>query len=208
MTSMVNCANVDRDEDKSFLAQNNPIPDTGNLKSGRYGDVSLAVSGDTVTGVYEYYDKWDKDAKQFKDVSVFYFFGRLVNGQCSINASWPGDEILSGLISYSSILTLTLNDQPNGYAAVDFIDAGYKSSSTGKKDWRWISVVKSDKSYLYKEPNSEKTKVYIVAEDVVKILEVVPGWCRIEYSSPGNPGKVFIGWLRSDDLYSLDPNNW
>ena len=61
--------------------------------SGVYKDISIAIdsSNHLVTGVYEYYDKWDDHYKEFLDVNVFFFTGAITGGDVvSIRASWPG----------------------------------------------------------------------------------------------------------------------
>lgn len=208
LLSALNCANIEKSKHHiPSVASSNPQTIT-KLASGKYGNVSIAVTGDTVTGVYEYYDKWDETAKQFLDINVFYFYGRLSNGQFPIKAGWPGDDLLSGSITYENGIKLRLEDQPNGYAAVDFVGAGYKSANTSIKNWIGIGVVKSEKSYLFKQPAIEKTKIYLVSEDVVKVVERMQGWSHIEYNPPAKPGKVFTGWIKDSDLYNADPGKW
>lgn len=205
----INCDNVeDRKSDVVSPIKNNDQRIVPRLTSGKYGNVSIAVSGDTVTGVYEYYDKWNATAKQFTDINVFYFYGHLGKNQFQVKAGWPGDDLITGTITYGTGIKIKLEDQPDGYAAVDFVGTGYQAASTAVKNWIRIGIIKSEKAYLYKSPEGEKTKVYMVKEDVVKIVERAQGWYRVEYNPPANSGKIFTGWIKNDDLYDLDPVKW
>jgi hypothetical protein len=204
----MNCANSEKGKPDVSSIESNIQQKIAKLTSGKYGDVSIAVNGDTVTGVYEYYDKWNQSAKQFTDINVFYFYGRLSNGQFPIKVSWPGEDVMSGTITHGVGIKLNLEDQPNGYAAVDFVSVGYQATNTAIKNWIGIGLIKSEKSYLYKLPTIEKTRIYMVKEDVVKIVEKAQGWSRVEYNPPSNPGKVFTGWIIDSDLYNQDPGKW
>jgi hypothetical protein len=203
----LNCANIEKGK-KEVYSEEDDNRQTTKLESGKYGDVSIAVSGDTVTGVYEYYDKWNESAKQFTDVNVFYFFGRLSNGKIAIKSGWPGEELISGLITYDGGIRLALKDQPNGYAAVDFEGEGYKFEKTANRKWQRIGIIRADKAYLHQAPSLEKTRIFVVANDVVKIIEKVQGWSRVEYSPLTNSSKIFTGWIQDSDLYSIDPDKW
>ena len=207
--STLDCANIEKGKHDGRSQPSSNHKRLAKIKSGKYGDVSIGISGDTITGVYEYYDKWNLTANQFTDINVFYFFGRLNNNnQITIKAGWPGDDLISGSITYEDGFTLTLEDQPNGYAAVDFVSEGYKALNTLNKNWKRIAIIKSKKSFLYSAPSLERTKVYLISEDIVKILDNFNGWSRIEYNPPANQGKTFTGWIHDSDLYNCDPNKW
>lgn len=104
------------------------------LSSGRFGDVSLANYGDTVTGIYEYYDKWDEKTKSYLDLNLIYFFGLFKNNNTLIQAGWPGNPISTGELKFSDQFTIKLKDQPDGYAAVDFVISGYFSKRTSSEN--------------------------------------------------------------------------
>ena len=178
-------------------------------KSGVYGDVSIALDFDTISGVYEYYDKWDEASKQFMDVNVFYFFGIINNDSALIKAAWPGNDLITGVYTFEDSIKILLKDQPYGYAAFDFTRKGYSSKLTRKTDWKQVRIVNASKSYLHKMPDAtQKTEVYVVSEDIVKIIEKKSDWVLIEFNPITTPSKKYVGWISNKDLYPLDPATW
>ena len=52
--------------------------------SGKYDDISIAISGKEITGVYEYYDNGSEQDKEFSAINVFYFTGNFINDTTGI----------------------------------------------------------------------------------------------------------------------------
>ncbi|MDH2435827.1 hypothetical protein QCD60_25180 [Pokkaliibacter sp. MBI-7] len=55
-----------------------------------------------------------------------------------------------------------------------------------------------DRSYLRKKPNENKSKVYVVKNDVVELLKYENGWLYVSYKSSN--GKIYQGWIKIDDI--------
>jgi hypothetical protein len=180
------------------------------IVSGVYGDVSISFDSgrNLVTGVYEYYDKWNPKYKDFTDINVFYFFGQFEGDSIvKIKAGWPGiSQRLFGKIIFSgnSSIRISLNDQPYGYNAVNFrkLD-GVEFNFSYKKDWKEIRMVKNQRAHLFDLPDSAWIrKGYLVKDDIVKILSFSnKGWAEIEYSSPGMSDNVRHSWIRKEVLF-------
>ncbi|MDI3319191.1 hypothetical protein [Pinibacter soli] len=191
----------------------------GDLVSGSYGDISLAFGKDNVlTGVYEYYDNWDENSKEYANINVFYFYGEKSGDSVFvIHAGWPGnDQSLSGKLVYGNVapnpyIKVILNDQPNGYNDVDFTDsAGVKTSLTKSKKWIEVRLVKSVKARVYNSADSSTIrKGYLVKNDVLKLISKQDdGWDQVEYNPKGNDNKSSIFWIKEDDLYNVDSSKW
>lgn len=183
------------------------------IKSGRYGDVSIAIDSlSNLTGVYEFYNAWDESFQEYLQINVFYFYGNLENGNNKITAGWPGieDKIDGQFFSINDKIYLQLNEMPYGYAAVDFVtDSGYSAFLDSEKEWNQIRIIKSLKTFLYKIPDSTiSTKAYLIKDDIVKVLaEGKNNWLKIEYNSASNR-KSSVGWINKNSLYSSDPISW
>ncbi len=182
------------------------------LKPGRYGDLSVAVDTlNNVTGVYEFYNAWDEQYKEYMQVNVFYFAGVLKGNIVDIKTAWPtSEQRLSGklLISNDSV-RLSLNEMPDGYASVDFVK-GFSNKISEPKYWKQIRIVKLPKVRLFNSPDSSQPrKGYLIANDVVKVLSVEnKNWLKIEFSSKGDTKNLIYGWIQEDALYGIDPENW
>lgn len=178
------------------------------LAPGFYSDLSIAVKDSLITGVYEYYDGWDARYKSFVQSSQCYFVGVLKAGSNTVlvKAGWPFNESTHGVIklSNSTSLCLSLNDQPVGYGAVDFVDTGYCSQLNSAKEWVQIRIVKSKKAALYSTPDSSsRKKGYLVNEDIVRVSSINGNWLNIEYYDLTNRNNVKSYWVREEDLYGI-----
>ena len=149
------------------------------LYSGKYGDISIAINGKLVTGVYEFYDNWSEKDKEFLNANVFYFSGKftndstvLINTLCS-----SCKQILAGTVIFrakgAQILRIKLSDQPLGYNDVDFTqEKGVEMKLLEKHNWSEIRFVKVKKTILYDKPDDVTArKSYLVKNDFVKILQ-------------------------------------
>ena len=179
----------------------------GNTYSGEYSDIHIAIdSNKNISGVYEYYDAWDNKIKEFRDINLFYFVGRLEGNQADIITSWPkSDQIIKGKIIFidsigCNFVKVILANEPEGYAAVDFTDGSYCVKQSLQAPWKEIKLIKSNKAVFYSEPDINKvTKIYVVKNDIVKIIERKNGWLKVEYKSPVN-SKKFIGWINVNNV--------
>jgi hypothetical protein len=166
---------------------------------GKYNDVSLAVNIDSVTGVYQYYDKWNQKQKEFTDINVFYFSGNFVcDSVAIIKAGWAGQSMTGKIVfSADSSITMFLSDQPDGYNAVDF--ASRKGVNMGlKKKMPWLRIeIIDEKQRLFNAPDSSSIrKGYLVKDDVIKVLSTKNKyWKEINYSDIGDLGRNEHYWI-------------
>lgn len=196
----------------SAISQNGINDNQPLIPSGKYGFIDLAFNGTIVSGAYQFYDKWDTKANEFRDINKFYFYGEKRNGnQYRIIGGHPNDVFFCGLIILDSIkrtITLVLSDQPNGYANDDFTE-GYSVKSDSKKEWIQIRIVKSLKANFYTEASiNQKKKAYLVRGDYVNVLKYSDGFVLVEYYRPNTNKPLITGWLNENDLYSLNPLDW
>jgi len=190
-----------------------------NFPSGIYEDISLAhdTITKTVTGVYQYYDNWNEHFREYLDVNVFYFSGKEVESDTiNVKAFWPdNDEKIQGRLIIgtkhdSGYLQLHLNKQPLGYNDVDFTKAsGVLMKFEKPRKWFEIRIIKSAIAKIYSLPDSLAVrKGYLIRKDVVKLLSKKNGWCYIEYNPKNDNTKSAQYWLREEDLFSINVDNW
>ena len=183
--------------------------DTDRCISGIYGDISIAVNanGKKISGVYQYYDKWNKKYKSFTDINTFFFTGSFdTDTSVSIIAGWPKIQKIRGKIIFTNnkSIIVFLDQQPDGYNDVNFKSKlGVSMNFKQKKDWLEINLIKSQKAKLFNEADSSTArKGYLVKEDVVKTISLIKnGWVKIEYCQPGFLDQITRGWIRREVLY-------
>lgn len=182
------------------------------LKPGTYGDLSVAVNNNLITGIYEYYDKWDESYKEFSNINVFYFSGELINNKVIITGGMPGIDNFSGILQVnpdSSIVRIILDNQPSGYANLDFEENGYSSMLTEEKTWKEIRIVKSERAYFYNSSLlGNKLDTYVIKNDFVKVLEKKSDYCYVEFYHPYDKLKITNGWIKESDLFNYNPKKW
>jgi hypothetical protein len=168
---------------------------------GMYNEISLAIDNHTITGTYQYYDKWNEKLKEFIDINVFYFQGSFVSDSMAIiTAGWPGVQKLTGKLIFSkdSSVTIFLSEQPYGYNDVDF--SSKRGVTKGiRKTMPWHKIVLlSDKTRFFNAPDSSSIrKGYLVKGDIVKVLQTInANWEEIDYSSPIALDKNTRYWIR------------
>jgi hypothetical protein len=179
------------------------------------GDITIAVNGGVLTGAYEYYDNWDDQFKEYRDINVFYIYGSSSDGvNYKINTIWPGDkEGILGTVSFigNKKIKIILNSQPLGYASFDFHGNttknifSLKASSMGTE----VRLIKQAKAPLYNYDGKTfiKRKGYLVKSNIVMLLSTNNGYSKILYHSPPT-GKTAVYWLSITDLYDANPALW
>lgn len=183
--------------------------------SGVYGidycDLFLIFKNNSVKGYYFYFDGWDEKSKQYEQQCIFSFKSdeKLNDSTYTIIANnynnvLHGKLILTKLKTGMPKINLSLEEQPDGYAAYDFED-GYNSALMKKKDWVDLAVVNKEKVYFYNSPNeSDKSTEYIVENEIVAIIsDVNSNWFKIEYITPSDTDKSFVNYIKKEDLRIL-----
>ena len=203
---LASCNNGPKSNSKTSVVEVNSSKNTYDLVSGKYGNISIAIDGKSVTGAYEYYDRWDKKYKAFTDINVFYFSGEFINDSTVTISTAPSftEHALKGIIIFgSNKLMIKLDEQPPEYSDVNFTqDSGVEMTLKQAEPWIQVRFVKAKKARLYNEPDEATIKKgYFVEEDIVKVLQRAPNdFVKIEYSNPATPGKDQIYWIKEADL--------
>ena len=117
--------------------------------------------------------------------------------------SWAiNDNLPAGLPSKT--LSLFFNMEPDFYKKVDEIpDYVLISLKKNKEDWeKYLNflghkmlIIRQMKSFIYSLPD-KKTKIYLLKNDEVEILEEKDNWLKIRYY--GN--KTIEGWIKKSDV--------
>jgi hypothetical protein len=182
--------------------------------SGRYGDLSVAVDSlSQITGVYEFYNAWDDQYKEYMQINVFYFNGKLNGNIASIKTAWPtSEQKLSGKLTVKDdSVKLLLNEMPDGYAAIDFTKGdGFSHKITEPQKWKQIRVVKVSKAKLFNSPDSSHPrKGYLIQNDIVKVVFIENnGWLKIEFDKPNKRDNSLQAWINENQLFDIDPEKW
>jgi hypothetical protein len=185
-----------------LFSANQPRPAKIKANSGMYGkynEFSLAVYNDSVTGAYQYYDKWNEKNKEFTDINVFYFQGRIVSdSMASINAGWLGQTMTGKIIfSRDSSITVFLSDEPEGYNTVSFTSKkGVTMKLKKGMVWKKIDVIR-EKTRLFDAPDSSSIrKGYLIKNDIIKVRSKKNNWEEIDYSNTGDLERNDRYWIR------------
>jgi hypothetical protein len=131
------------------------------VDGGFYSEFSLAMdSTGLLTGVYEYYDRWDEGAKEFLDINLLYFAGHVgLDSVALINGGWPdSDQHLKGRLKFFRAgdrgeFEINLDNEPNGYNDVSFRKGVVRALDIPKK-WIEVRIVKVSKAHLFDQPDS------------------------------------------------------
>ncbi|QEC76509.1 hypothetical protein [Mucilaginibacter ginsenosidivorax] len=179
------------------------------------GDITININGGVLTGVYEYYDNWDDQFKEYRNINVFYIYGTSSDGvNYKINTIWPGDsEGISGILSFTGNkkIKIILNSQPLGYASFDFTANTVKNifSLKASSTATGIRLIKPAKAPLYNYDGKAfiKRNGYLIKGNIVTLLSTNNEFAQISYHSP-TTDKNAIYWLNTIDLYDANPALW
>jgi len=190
-------------------------------KSGVYssvdrGQITISINNGVLTGVYEYYDKWNENYKEYMDINIVYIYGYNSNGlNYKITSISPGNnEIINGVCDFTNdykTLRIVLKDQPPGYASFDFTkdtkDNLFSLKSSNK--FSGVRIVKSKKTALYDYDGQTfiKRKAYLVKGDIVTLLDSLKEYSKISYHS-FSTDKTNMYWINHEDLYEANPELW
>ncbi len=101
------------------------------------------------------------------------------------------DWLYNGLPSYVPPKNFTLkNGLPNEFQR--------------NGSWQAVKVIRSERSYFYKQPNSaNRGKAYLIAGDLIYIYDETPGWYYAEYQGEQ---KTIRGWIeKTDVIQTVEP---
>mgnify|MGYP003467277649 CR=1 FL=1 len=170
------------------------------FKAGQYEFVKMAVTPDNrVEGYYH-----EVMGEGVSRTCKFFFEGAIdPDGYTYVN-TWL-DTNIEGVIDnqIDSLFIELANDHP-GCSSVTAGEAKYglNLSLLENKPWIGLGVIKEAKVYLNLAPIAgTESKVYIVKDDVISIIDVKDDYTSIEYINNNN--KSFKGWIKNSSYSSI-----
>ncbi len=189
---------------------------TGGIYSSDKGTITIAINKGVLTGVYEYYDKWNEKYHEYTDINVFYIYGNSSdNIHYKISTGWPDDDqpVKGDIVFLDNFdkLDIRLLKQTEGYAILDFTTATNDNIFPLKtrKLFKEIRIVKSSKAILcdYEHGIFTNKKAYLVNGNVVSIIDTVGEHIKVDYHSPVTD-KSILYWMSKKDLFDANPKFW
>lgn len=169
--------------------------------SGQYGFLNIAIDSTKLTGCYAYYSNYSDEYKEYLNICTFVFKGEITDSVVAITSleyDEPGNGTLT--LKPNNVIEIKLSEQPNGYGAYDF-ESGYTDSLSEKTNWRRITSIIVEKSFLYSKPDStEKKRRYLIMGNIVNVGKTKNGWLEITYFPP-NSVKPIRGWIKDEDVF-------
>lgn len=166
-----------------------------NFKAGQYEFVKMAVTPDNrVEGYYN-----EVMGEGVTRTCTFFFEGTIVPDEATYIKTWSDTSKIDGVIDnqLDSLFMEVADDHP-GCSSVGASQAKYglNFSLLEKKPWIGLGVITEAKVYLNLTPiDGTETKIYIVKDDVISIIEVKDDYTSIEYINDDN--KSFKGWIKT-----------
>lgn len=168
--------------------------------SGRYEQLTLAVTGNTVSGVFSEgrVGNGSEAAPQF--TCIFLLRGTLSNGRGQVRTWYPGEQPIKGSLAFSGQeASLMLQENHGGClnTSGDMVDRPFKAD-LGKpaKGWTGVALVTARRAVLRPSPGAAAKAPYVVDGDAVGVLERRAGWLRVAYAGE----KTVTGWLRAGEV--------
>ena len=198
---------VSIDGKKQDLQQQTSQNITFNIKDlnfDGYKDIAISSGDVGYGGVNNYKDYFFYDPSQ----KLFYLAGKHIN-----NLQLQNKQLVSytkdGPFLYESIYDIQNKKLYKLSTSVDFgllkqttlFDT--KGNQISKMFTPSTLKITTQKAYFYKQADeSTKTKIYIIKNDTVKVLDYDPfgGWIKIEYQSPK---KTFVAWIKEDTVKEI-----
>jgi len=168
--------------------------------SGRYEQLTLAVTGDTVSGVFSEgrVGNGSEAAPQF--TCTFLLRGTLSNGRGIVRTWHPGEQPIKGSLAFSgNQASLMLQENHGGClnTSGDMVDQPFKADlAKPAKGWIGVALVTARRAVLRPSPGAAGKVPYVVDGDAVGVLERRAGWLRVAYAGE----KTVTGWLRAGEV--------
>lgn len=170
--------------------------------SGRYGSLTLAVTGSEVSGVFSEgrAGNGTEAAPQFS--CIFLLRGRLEDGRWRVETWYPGEAAIAGDLSFENgQASLTLRENHGGcpMTAGDMTRQPYRAGLDNRgAGWIGVALVTARRAVFHPAPGAPPPRSpYIVSGDPVVVLERRGEWVRARYVAGTRP---VTGWLRAADL--------
>ncbi len=171
------------------------------VQSGVYEGLAVAISpaGD-ITGFFS------EELGGVVHRRCFFFLTGKLKGDAAALKTWS-DMTYPGSVRFEgqdAVLKIEKGRDHPGCAAVMIpeIASGLSLEKTAATKWTAIRKITAAKAYFYAAPMSAKRgKAYVVAGDMVGVLQEKPGWLEVEY--PANADTRRKTWLRTTDTSAL-----
>lgn len=171
-----------------------------NFKSGQYEFVKLAVTPDKrVEGYYH-----EVMGEGVTRTCNFFFEGTIVPDGSIYVKTWSDKQIDGVIDNQIDSLFIEMADDHPGCDSVGASQAKYglTLSLLETKSWIGLGVINESKVHLHLTPNDgTETKVYIVKNDVISIIEVKDDYTHIEYIN--DDAKSFKGWIKTSSYSGI-----
>ncbi len=176
--------------------------------SGKYDGLLLAFDKEhqRLTGYFESYTGWDESFKAPRFSCIFYLEARQVSDSpVKIKTWYPGDDtVIEGELTWSddpSSVFIKLPTEHGGCWNVQpFAREKVLFELMEPTDWLSIEIVTAKKAYFYRSPSDKsKTRAYVIARDVIRVLKRKHDWVYAEYRHT-ETGKVTRGWVKKKML--------
>lgn len=196
------------------LAQGDPFKLSGEYSSN-FGQFTIVVTNNKITGLYEYYEQYDEKVKGYLRENIFFLKGTSVNGKdfsiISTDPGFPGD-IQKGRLSFlNGKLKIVLTGTPPMDAGFDIDHESDKSYFPFVKPNKYLllTFIKSKRAYLYNLNGDNFTirKGYLVSNEFVKVVEKKDNFSKVLYQ-PVTDGKIYTYWVSNQDLLDPTADNW
>jgi len=179
-----------------------PVARAEPLMSGRYGGLTLAVSGDRVSGVFSEgrAGNGSDAAPQFS--CRFLLRGQLSGGRGIVQTWYPGEETIPGNLSFEGgRASLMLRENHGGclMTSGDMTQQPYSSVANRQGEgWIDVALVKAERAAFRSSPGAAAPHTpYVVEGDPLVVLERRGRWVRAQYLAGS---RAVTGWLPISEL--------
>ncbi len=178
--------------------------------SGEYAD-GLMLAFDKqhkrLTAYFENYTGWDERFKWPRFSCIFYIEAKEAASSPAVIKTWyPQDKtVIAGNLSWSdddsaSIFIKLASEHGGCFNVQPFSREKVLFELMEPTDWLAIEIVKPKKAYFHRQPIAKsKTRAYVIARDVVKVIKTKPDWVYAEYRHY-ETGRITRGWLKKQTL--------
>ncbi|MCR0985225.1 SH3 domain-containing protein [Roseomonas populi] len=170
--------------------------------SGLYGGLSLAVTGNEVSGVFSEARGGDGSGAAPQFSCWFLLRGRLENGRGIVQTWYPGEEPIPGNLSFEGgKASLMLRENHGGCLMTtgDMVREPYRAGlDRPGEGWIGVGLVTARRAAFRPSPGAPAPRTpYVVEGNAVAVLERQGEWVRARYVAGQRP---VTGWLRAAEL--------
>lgn len=168
--------------------------------SGRYEQLTLAVNGNTVSGVFSEgrVGNGSEATPQFS--CIFLIRGTLSGGRGIVRTWYPGEAPIKGSLAFSGNQASLMVQENHGgclNTSGDMVDQPFKADlDKPAKGWTGVALVTAKRAVLRPSPGVAGKAPYVVDGDAVGVLERRAGWLRVAYVGE----KTVTGWVRTGEV--------